>query len=252
MAPKAARLKKNICVNSRNLWQNQAARLKIPRYSTAVRTFVAMQRKLLRLLLAATVALALFTLWANRTITSQSAPYITSDINGLTPRKVGVLLGTNKYFRTGQKNLYFLRRIDAAVALFQQGKIQYIIVSGDNSRKEYSEPDDMRQELLARGIPADKIYADFAGFRTLDSVLRARDIFGLSTFILISQKFHNERAVYIARSNGIEAVGYNAADVNPASPLKTTLREIFARDKVFFDRWLGVGPKFGGETVEIP
>jgi SanA protein len=110
----------------------------------------------------------------------------------------------------------------------------------------------MRQELLARGIPADKIYADFAGFRTLDSVLRARDIFGLSTFILISQKFHNERAVYIARSNGIEAVGYNAADVNPASPLKTTLREIFARDKVFFDRWLGVGPKFGGETVEIP
>ena len=108
---------------------------------------------------------------------------------------MGLLLGTGKFLKNGCKNLYFFNRIDATEQLYKSGKIQYILISGDNSTKNYSEPEDMQAELIKRGIPADKIVLDFAGFRTLDSVVRAKEIFGQNSFIIISQKFHNERAM---------------------------------------------------------
>lgn len=97
------------------------------------------------------------------------------------------------------------------------------------------------------GIPEQKIYLDFAGFRTLDSVVRAKEIFGQNSFIIISQKFHNERAIYLAQKNNIEAVGFNAKDVHQYAGIKTKIREYFARVKVFVDLFLGVEPKFYGE-----
>lgn len=161
------------------------------------------------------------------------------------------MLGTSKTLKNGRKNLYFWYRIDAAERLYKSGKIQHIIVSGDNSRKDYNEPENMKLALIARGIPEERIYENFAGFRTLDSVVRAKEIFGQTSLIIISQKFHNERAIFLAQQKGITAYGYNAQDVPQNTGLKTKIREYFARVKVFYDLYLGVEPKFGGEQILI-
>ena len=193
----------------------------------------------------------LFVWYANHKIETETKNFVSYDIQKLPNEKVGLLLGTSKILKSGWKNLYFFNRIDAAEQLYKSGKIKYILISGDNSTKDYSEPEDMQAELLKRGIPADKIVLDFAGFRTLDSVVRAKEIFGQNSFIIISQKFHNERAVFLAQHYGIKAYGFNAKDVNKYFGFKTKVREYFARAKVFVDFLLGVEPKFGGEKVEI-
>ncbi|MNE57084.1 vancomycin high temperature exclusion protein [compost metagenome] len=151
----------------------------------------------------------------------------------------------------GYRNDYFYNRIDAAVALYKSKKISHIIVSGDNSAINYNEPKDMKDELLKKGIPDSAIVLDHAGFRTFDSVIRANEVFGQNTFIVISQKFHNERAIYIARKNNIDAYGFNAQDVDAYKGFKTKNREYLARVKVFLDLWLGTTPRFLGEKVEI-
>ena len=110
----------------------------------------------------------------------------------------------------------------------------------------------MQLALIQEGVPKDKIILDHAGFRTLDSVVRAKDIFSQTKLIIISQKFHNERAVFLARQNGMEAYGYNAADVNKYAGLKTNLREYLAKSKAYWDLIVGVEPKFGGEKIIIP
>ncbi|MBT0549028.1 SanA/YdcF family protein [Riemerella anatipestifer] len=195
------------------------------------------------------VSIVTVILWCNYIIKSQSENYIFSNISDVPTKKVGLVLGTSKYLQNGIPNYYFKYRIDAAAELYKNGKVQYFIVSGDNSRKDYNETEDMKLDLMAHGIPENHIYQDFAGFRTLDSVIRAEDIFGQKTFIIISQKFHNERAVYLARKNGLEAYGYNAQDVNAYAGLKTQFREYFARVKVFYDLLLGVEPKYSGDKV---
>lgn len=195
--------------------------------------------------------MTILTVWANVSVIRASRLYVTDDINKLNSVKVGLVLGTSRNVKGGSRNTFFFNRIDAAAELFESGKIKYIIVSGDNGEKDYNEPQDMREELVKKGIPDSVIFLDYAGFRTLDSVIRAREIFGQKTFIIISQKFHNERAVYLARKNGIEAYGYNAKEVEPMQGVKTKVREFFARDKVFVDLLFGVDPKFVGEKVKI-
>ncbi len=193
----------------------------------------------------------MFTMWANAIISTKTSPYITDNVSEVHASKVGLLLGTSRLRRDGSQNDYFFNRIDAAVALYKSGKIKYILVSGDNGSEYYNEPRDMRDELMLRGIPSSAIYLDYAGFRTLDSILRAREIFGQQSFVVISQKFHNERAVFLARKMNIEAYGYNAKDVSAYFGFKTKFREYFARTKVFVDLWTGVEPKFMGEKVVI-
>lgn len=194
----------------------------------------------------------LFIFWANFKIDAESEDYVTSELSKLPNEKTGLLLGTSKTLSNGSPNAYFFNRIEAAAELYKSGKVQNIIVSGDNSKKDYNEPEEMKNELIKAGVPAEKIFEDFAGFRTLDSVVRAKEIFGQKSYIIISQKFHNERAVYLARKNGIEAYGYNAADVNKYAGIKTNAREKLARAKVFWDFVFGVEPKFGGEKILIP
>jgi len=192
-----------------------------------------------------------FTIWANRSISSVSEPFVSDNINNITPVKVGLLLGTSKSIKSGRRNDFFYNRIDATVELFKSNKIKYVIVSGDNGTNYYNEPQDMKDALVASGIPDSVIVLDYAGFRTFDSVLRAKEIFGQDSIIIISQKFHNERAVFIARKNFIVAFGYNAREVESFGGFRTKLREIFARDKVFFDFAFGVKPKFLGEKIKI-
>ncbi len=198
------------------------------------------------------VVSALFVWWSNTTIESDTETFNSFNINDIPKEKVGLVLGTGKTLANGQPNLYFNYRIDAAAELYKAGKVQYFIVSGDNSKKNYNEPEDMKLALMEKGVPENHIFEDFAGFRTLDSVVRAKDIFGQKELVIISQKFHNQRAVFLAQQNGMTAYGYNAKDVNKAMGFKTNLREKFARAKVYWDMFFGVEPKFGGEKIQIP
>jgi SanA protein len=174
-----------------------------------------------------------------------------SKINDLPKNKVGLLLGTSKYMAKGGINLYYAYRIDAAVALFKAGKIDYILVSGDNGSEYYDEPTTFKGDLIKRGIPEDRIVLDFAGFRTLDSVVRAKEVFGQDAFTIISQKFHNERAIYLAKNFKIDAIAFNAKDVGNLYGLRTRGREYLARVKASIDVLFNVQPKFLGEKIQI-
>ena len=196
--------------------------------------------------------LILSSIWiADNQINNRTASYVFSRWQDVPQQKVGLVLGTSKNGRFGV-NLYFHYRIQAATELYKAGKIKYIVVSGDNSRSSYNEPKDMKDELVKNGIPEDVIYLDYAGFRTLDSIVRLNKIFGQEEFVVISQQFHNQRAIYIAQQYGLKAYGYNAQDVNTRAGLKTNVREKFARVKVFVDILTGKNPKFLGEEIHIP
>ena len=208
--------------------------------------------KIFKLFLILSVLGIVFMWWSNYKIEKYTAVFVTSDISKVPNKKAGLVLGTSKNLANGWKNYYFYYRIDAAEQLYKSGKVQYLIVSGDNSQKDYNEPEDMMNELLSRGIPKERIFMDFAGLRTLDSVVRAKEIFGQPSYIIVSQQFHNERAVFLARKNNIDANGFNAKDVNKNAGFKTNVREKFARAKVFLDFLFGVEPRFGGEKIVIP
>ncbi len=185
-------------------------------------------------------------------VTSYSEPYCTEDFGSLPNCNVGVVLGTSKWVQRGRMNHYFKYRIEAAVRLYRSGKVKYILVSGDNGTKKYNEPRDFKNMLMEQGIPDSKIILDYAGFRTFDSMVRAKEVFGQDSFIVISQAFQNERAVFIARNKGVEAYGYNARNVSQAGGWLTRQREKFARIKVFLDLYLlDTQPKFLGEEIQI-
>ena len=204
-------------------------------------------------------ALALFalltaiTLLANWHTQRQTAAYLYDNAAQIPAQKAALLLGTSPVLANGRSNLYFTHRIRAAAELYRAGKVRYIIASGDNRKHGYNEPEAMKAALIAQGVPAERIVPDYAGIRTLDSVLRARSVFGQADYIVVSQKFHNERAVYLARAHGIRAVGYNAADVHLyAGGFKTRVREYGARMKMYLDLLTGKQPKHGGETIALP
>jgi len=166
--------------------------------------------------------------------------------------KVGLVLGTSKYTGRGTINIFYKNRINAAVKLYKSGKIKYVIVSGDNGNKNYDEPTDFKNDLIKRGVPSSKIYLDYAGFRTLDSVVRSKEIFGQESITIISQQFHNERAIAISYTKGLNAVGFNAKNVGGRSGLKVKLREFFARVKLSLDIITFKKPKFLGKKITIP
>ena len=191
-------------------------------------------------------------LLCNLAVTSSVASKLYNDLNGIPENRVGLVLGTSKYLRDGSENLFFTYRLEAAAELYLMAKIDHIIVSGDNRMENYNEPREMKRVLVKLGVPAEKVHFDFAGFRTLDSVIRCKEVFGQNKFTIISQQFHNERALFIARKRGIDAIAFNAQDVGLQAGLKTNMREILARVKVVFDLYIfNTQPKFLGEKIEI-
>jgi len=190
-------------------------------------------------------------LYSNHIITSSAKNRTYNSADLIPKNKVGLVLGTSKYLKNRHINLYFKYRIDATVKLYEKGKIDFVLVSGDNGNKNYNEPTDFKNELIKKGIPEDKIFLDYAGFRTFDSMFRAKEIFGQEKLTLISQKFHNERAIYLAKKIGMEVIGFNAKDVRGKNGVKTKIREYFARTKAVLDIVFGVKPKFLGEKIAI-
>lgn len=200
-------------------------------------------------LLAITLMTVIF---CNYQVEAASRDKIYSNVSDVPSNHVGLLLGTGKYLVRGTINPYYQYRIDATVELMKAGKIKYLVISGDNGRKEYNEPETMRADLIAAGIDSTRIWLDYAGFRTFDSMVRLKKIFSQDSVTIISQKFHNQRAIFIAEKEGITAVGFNAKDVSKKAGLKVQIREKLARVKVFADYLLGNNPKYLGPKVDIP
>lgn len=194
-------------------------------------------RKILLFIIA--ICILLITPWGIISITVRNDVY--KSIETIPEREVGVVLGTTP--GVGGGNLFFKTRIEAAKELYERGKIHHIIVSWDNSSDNYNEPKYMKNALIKSWVPMSAITMDFAGFRTLDSVVRASEVFSQTGgFTIISQPFHIERALYLARANGIDAIGYGAANVSLENGLYAYLREIPARWLALYDAWFGTEP----------
>ncbi|MDE6787641.1 MAG: YdcF family protein, partial [Muribaculaceae bacterium] len=194
-----------------------------------------------------------FTVYANIRVDRTTKDKIFLHLDSVPYNKVALLLGTNPLNKWGGPNSYFTNRINTAAELYHAGKVDFIIASGDNHTIEYDEPTAMRDSLIAHGVPDSRIILDFAGFRTLDSVVRAKEIFGCDSLTIISQADHDARALYLAEANGIDAV----AAVAPLRAgrwvrIRLAIREWLAREKMILDIIFGKQPHFLGDKIDIP
>ncbi|UWX55527.1 YdcF family protein [Maribacter litopenaei] len=209
------------------------------------------RKKFIQLLIVLFSLVLISLVICNAVINSFATDKTYNSLTDIPNNKVGMILGTAKNIKGGGSNPYYENRINAIVALFKAKKIEFILVSGDNGSVYYNEPTTIKNDLVDAGIPSEKIFLDYAGFRTLDSMVRAKEVFGLNEVTVVSQKFHNERAIYLAHKNDLNAIGYNAEDISLESGLKVQLREYFARVKVFIDLVINTGPKFSGDKIKI-
>ena len=210
-------------------------------------------RKILWISLVCVVICAIFVIFCNFTVKNSAKGKIYDKVTEIPSRKVGLLLGTSPYTAKGIVNKYYNNRIDAAAELYFAHKISYILISGDNHRHGYNEPEEMRQSLIAKGVPDSVIYLDYAGFRTYDSMIRAKDVFGEDSIIVISQQWHNERALYIAQPHQLDAIAFNAKEVYyRKSYLRNHTREAAAKVKAVLDVIIHKKPHFLGDPMPIP
>lgn len=208
-------------------------------------------KRIIRFVYLPVIIALIFVFISNTWVKNSTTKFCYSDVKSIPENKVGLLLGTSKTARGGA-NLFFKYRIEAAATLFKEGKIKHIIVSGDNHIANYNEPLEMKNELMNLGVPDSCITLDYAGFRTLDSVVRCEKVFGQTQFTIISQPFHNERALFIANKSGLNCIAFNAKDVPNKYSIKTSIREYFARAKCVLDIYLlHTEPKFLGEKIKV-
>jgi SanA protein len=160
------------------------------------------------------------------------------DLQKLPSKDVGLVLGTSKYVAKGKENLFFKYRMEASARLFKEGKVRYLILSGNKEGESYDEPRAMQKALLKLDVPVEFMLLDTAGYRTYDSVLRCKEVYGQTNVIVISQNFHNARALYLCQHKGVEAVGFAAQDVPNGYSFKTIFREYLARPKAMLDVYL--------------
>ncbi|CAK9885388.1 MAG: hypothetical protein XXXJIFNMEKO3_01786 [Candidatus Erwinia impunctatus] len=196
-------------------------------------------------------ALVLTILGLDQWISWKTAPYIYKDMKSLPHRQVGVVLGTAKYYRSGVPNQYYFYRIQGATNAYNSGKVNYLLLSGDNGQHSYNEPVTMQRDLMAAGIPHGDIVLDYAGFRTLDSIVRTRKVFDTNDFTIITQRFHCERALFIAQHLGIQALCF--AVPSPKNMFTVRLREVMARLGAMADLYIMKRePRFLGPLIPIP
>lgn len=181
-----------------------------------------------------------------------SAGRLYDNVAEIPHRQAGMVLGCSRLLGDGTPNPFFTSRVRAAIELFQAGKVDYLLVSGDNHTKGYDEATDLKQALVQAGIPPNRIYCDCAGFRTLDSIVRARDVFGLKQITVISQEFHNQRAIFLSSHEDLDAIGYNAADVDLGDASGAHKREKLAKVKAALDIYLlRTKPRFLGPKISL-
>ncbi|QUJ68776.1 YdcF family protein [Photobacterium sp. GJ3] len=187
----------------------------------------------------------------DRWVAASTSDRIYTQIEQVPARTVGLVLGTSKYI-AHNLNPYYNFRMDAAVELYREKKIQILLLSGDNAHRSYNEPWTMKRDLLKANIPDEVIVLDYAGFRTLDSVMRARDVFEANSLTIITQRFHCERALFIAEHKQIDAICLAVPAPHGVAGFKIRLREVLARVKAWLDLYvLDEQPRFPGPKEPI-
>lgn len=211
-----------------------------------------MRKKLALLLLAACAAVGFVTAGAVWTVRRAAVGKVYDDPQVLPVNDVGLVLGTSTHVPGGGHNLHFDNRVAAAAKLYQTGRVRHLLLSGDNGTRGYNEPADMRRALLDLGVPDDAMTLDYAGFRTLDSVVRARAVFGQHRLTIITDRFHAYRAVFLAMHNGLDIVAFPSQEIDLRTSLKSRVREWGADLKACLDLWvLHTSPKFLGQPIAV-
>ena len=191
-------------------------------------------------------------IFCNLWIVRSTKDSVFSDVNKVPHHRIALVLGTNHKTSKGDPNPYFEKRIETAAELYKKGKIDHLILSGDNRSIYYNEPMAMLKALLKKGIPASAITLDYAGLRTLDSIVRCKKIFGQDKFVIITQPFHSYRALFISRYHDINAIAMVAEEPDFEYSFKVRLREYLARTKAVLDLYvLKTSPRFLGQKEEI-
>jgi SanA protein len=194
----------------------------------------------------AALAATLLAWFAERRLDRMADAWSFADVAKVPAADVALMLGTAPIGPEGGPNRYFVYRLDAAAALWKAGKAKYLIASGSGE-----EPNAIRAGLIERGVPTEAIYLDPAGYRTWDSVLRARDVFGQKRMVIVSQRFHLDRALFLARHAGIEAWGLEARDVDTPYSVFTELRRFPSALRAYYDVWTDVRARDEGKKVAI-
>ncbi len=208
-------------------------------------------RRILRASLFVVAAVLVGGAWANWSVERTTASRIYESVDRVPARRVGVVLGTAPRTKRGP-NPFFERRLDAAAALYRAHKVRCLLVSGDHGTPYYNEVKAMRAGLIRRGVPRDRIALDHAGFRTLDSLVRARKVFGVTDAVVVTDGFHLPRALYLAGANGIDAVGFGSVPVSTRVAPWPATRELAARALMMVDVAVGRGPRFLGPHERLP
>jgi len=201
------------------------------------------------------IGLLLFIVWCNFYVIEFSSAHIFQRLEDVPQRRVALVLGTSKYLLTGGINPYFKYRVEAAAALYRSGKVEYLIVSGDGRDTGYNEPRFFYEALVELGIPGERILRDQGGLSTRDSILRCSYLYKEKECVVVTQRFHAERAVFLARKSGMErAVAFAAHDVPSSVGLRVLFREIFAKVKAVLEVHLrsGAPPVFPAQPPYRP
>lgn len=208
--------------------------------------------RVLRQLFYVFLLVILFVVVSNIWIVNSTSERVYSHYDSLTNHKVALVLGTSHLLTTGAPNPFFDNRMENAATLFINGKVKHFIVSGDNRTKYYNEPLEMKRALVRLGIPSSAITLDYAGLRTLDSVVRSKEIFGQDKITIVTQTFHCYRALFISNYYGIDAVAYVANEPSAEVTEKVHWREYLARAKAILDLYvLKTSPRHLGEKEPI-
>jgi SanA protein len=198
------------------------------------------------------ITLLVLVITCNIWIVKSTESRVFSDLTKLPDHRIALVLGTSHRLVSGGSNPYFQTRIDMAAQLYKTGKISHFILSGDNRSMSYNEPVEMQKALIKLGVPASAITLDYAGLRTLDSVVRSKEIFGQTKITIITQPFHSYRALFISNYYDIDAVAMVADDTSIDQSFKVTLREYFARTKAVLDLYIfKTEPRFLGQKEKI-
>ncbi len=195
-------------------------------------------RKLRKILLRASWAILAVLLFSNMWVILLTKSQVSRNIDDIEGYEVGLVLGTSSKRANGEDNPFFTSRIEAAAVLYQSGKVKHLIVSGDNRSKYYNEPLKMQKALIAKGVPASDITLDHAGLRTLDSVIRCKEVFDQEDVVIISQGFHCYRALFISQYYKMNAVGFATEKLPLSQSISVVLREVLARPVAIWDTYL--------------
>jgi SanA protein len=206
-----------------------------------------------RIVLLAFIGVVLLFYISNVWVVNSTKSYVYTDYEKLPDHRIALVLGTSKKTTSGQPNDFFEKRMDTAAELYRLGKIDHFILSGDNRTRFYNEPVEMRKALISRGVPTNAITLDYAGLRTLDSVVRSKEIFGQGKIIIITQPFHSYRALFISHYYGIDAVAMASEGPAYETSVKVRFREYLARTKAVLDLYVfKTSPRFMGKKETLP